>query len=208
MSSIEGVCNLVEGKEWCGKGGKNKKNKRRNEQRSSPPAPLSDVPAGNTEDAPANNASRASSPLTDPHSDREPGSPAYSAVSPPSPTFSSALRFSPSPSLAPVPPSTVPVAALNNLFPFPPLKGVPEEQQQLSIRALVIGVCLGAVVSASNIYLGLKTGWTFGASLFGGILGFAILKPLSRIAPKFLGGGYFGPRVGAFFESAISRCKC
>lgn len=84
---------------------------------------------------------------------------------------------------------------LNNLFPFPPLKGVPEEEQQLSIRALVIGICLGAVVSASNIYLGLKTGWTFGASLFGGILGFAIIKPLSRIAPKYLGGGYFGPKV-------------
>jgi hypothetical protein len=84
---------------------------------------------------------------------------------------------------------------LDNLFPFPPLKGVPDEEQQLSIRALVIGIMLGAVVSASNIYLGLKTGWTFGASLFGGILGFAIIKPLSRIAPRYLGGGYFGPKV-------------
>lgn len=84
---------------------------------------------------------------------------------------------------------------LDNKYPFPPLKGIPEDEQQLSIRALVIGVCLGAIVSASNIYLGLKTGWTFGASLFGGILGFAILKPLSRVAPKFLGGGYFGPKV-------------
>lgn len=87
---------------------------------------------------------------------------------------------------------------LDNLFPFPPLKGIPDEEQQFSVRALVIGICLGAVVSASNIYLGLKTGWTFGASLFGGILGFAILKPLSRIAPKFLGGGYFGPKVCLF----------
>lgn len=85
---------------------------------------------------------------------------------------------------------------LDNLFPFPPLKGVPDEEQQLSIRALVIGICLGAIVSASNIYLGLKTGWTFGASLFGGILGFAIIKPLSRVAPRYLGGGYFGPKVG------------
>lgn len=84
---------------------------------------------------------------------------------------------------------------LDNKFPFPPLKGIPDEDQQISIRALVIGVCLGAIVSASNIYLGLKTGWTFGASLFGGILGFAILKPLSRVAPRYLGGGYFGPKV-------------
>jgi hypothetical protein len=84
---------------------------------------------------------------------------------------------------------------LDNMFPFPPLKGIPEEEQQLTVRALVVGICLGGVVSASNIYLGLKTGWTFGASLFGGILGFAILKSISRIAPKILGGGYFGPKV-------------
>jgi hypothetical protein len=27
------------------------------------------------------------------------------------------------------------------------------------------------------------------------ISGFAILKPLSRVAPTWLGGGYFGPKV-------------
>lgn len=93
---------------------------------------------------------------------------------------------------------------LDNRFPFPPLKGVPDEEQQLTVRALVVGVCLGAVVSASNIYLGLKTGWTFGASLFGGILGFAILKSISRVAPRILGGGYFGPKVRGSPESIVS----
>lgn len=93
---------------------------------------------------------------------------------------------------------------LDNKFPFPPLKGIPDEEQQLSIRALVIGICLGAIVSASNIYLGLKTGWTFGASLFGGILGFAIIKPLSRVAPRFLGGGYFGPKVCALLSGTTT----
>lgn len=92
---------------------------------------------------------------------------------------------------------------LDNRFPFPPLKGAPEEEQQLTVRALVVGICLGAVVSASNIYLGLKTGWTFGASLFGGILGFAILKSISRIAPRILGGGYFGPKVCDSHENII-----
>jgi OPT oligopeptide transporter protein len=85
---------------------------------------------------------------------------------------------------------------LDNKFPFPPLHGIPEEDHIITFRALIIGAALGAVVSASNIYLGLKTGWTFGASLFGSILGFSILKPLSRYAPKLLGGGYFGPKVG------------
>lgn len=96
---------------------------------------------------------------------------------------------------------------LDNRFPFPPLKGIPEEEQQLTVRALVVGICLGAVVSASNIYLGLKTGWTFGASLFGGILGFAILKSISRVAPRILGGGYFGPKVRDSLKSNIpSEC--
>ena len=84
---------------------------------------------------------------------------------------------------------------LDNKFPFPPLHGVPTEEQQITFRALFVGCMLGAIVSASNLYLGLKTGWTFGASLFGSILGFAILKPLSRYAPRLLGGGYFGPKV-------------
>lgn len=107
---------------------------------------------------------------------------------------------------------------LDNRFPFPPLKGVPEEEQQLTVRALVVGILLGAVVSASNIYLGLKTGWTFGASLFGGILGFAILKSISRVAPRILGGGYFGPKVCDSLESinpseftnsgGLGKCYC
>lgn len=41
------------------------------------------------------------------------------------------------------------------------------ETHQLTFRALFVGACLGAVVGASNIYLGLKTGFTFGPQLFG-----------------------------------------
>jgi len=97
-----------------------------------------------------------------------------------------------------------PHAVLDNKFPFPPLKGVPEEGAQITFRALLLGCCLGAIVSASNIYLGLKTGWTFGASLFGSILGFAILKPLSKVAPRYLGGGYFGPKENVTVQSAAT----
>ncbi|KAG6899675.1 hypothetical protein C0993_008029, partial [Termitomyces sp. T159_Od127] len=62
---------------------------------------------------------------------------------------------------------------------------------------------------ASNIYLGLKTGFTFGAQLFGAIFGFAILKPLSRILPesgllgKFMGGP-FGPKENCTVQSAAT----
>ncbi|KAG8680927.1 hypothetical protein FRC09_017870, partial [Ceratobasidium sp. 395] len=52
-------------------------------------------------------------------------------------------------------------------FPIDPLHE--DEEYQLTLRALVVGWALGAVVGASNIYLGLKTGFTFGPQLFGAI---------------------------------------
>ena len=42
--------------------------------------------------------------------------------------------------------------------PFPEAPGIPYEDHQLTVRAIVVGCVLGAVVGASNIYLGLKTG--------------------------------------------------
>ncbi|PFH49590.1 hypothetical protein AMATHDRAFT_76138 [Amanita thiersii Skay4041] len=102
--------------------------------------------------------------------------------------------------------------------PFPVLPGEIEETHQLTIRALLVGCGLGAVVGASNIYLGLKTGFTFGPQLFGAIFGFAILKPLSKLLPesglisRVFGGAYFGPKenctvssggLGILFVSAV-----
>ncbi|KAL8281203.1 hypothetical protein RQP46_006237 [Phenoliferia psychrophenolica] len=92
---------------------------------------------------------------------------------------------------------------LNDGTPFPQDPTMPVETRQLTFRSLLIGCMLGFVVGASNIYLGLKTGFTFGASLFGSIIGFAILKPLSRTnLPLF--GGYFGPKETVVVQSAAS----
>ncbi|KAI9011102.1 OPT oligopeptide transporter protein-domain-containing protein, partial [Gaertneriomyces semiglobifer] len=76
---------------------------------------------------------------------------------------------------------------------------LPDEGNALTIRAVLVGTILGSVVAASNLYLGLKTGFTFGASLFGAIFGFAILKPLSRAA-----GGYFGPKENCTVQTAAT----
>ncbi|RPD53002.1 OPT oligopeptide transporter [Lentinus tigrinus ALCF2SS1-7] len=78
------------------------------------------------------------------------------------------------------------------------------EEQQFTFRAVLVGCGLGAVISASNVYLGLKTGWTFGASLFGSIFGFAILKSMSKALPEHLGGGYFGPKENVCCQSAAT----
>ena len=87
-------------------------------------------------------------------------------------------------------------------FPIDPT--APEEIQQFTIRATLVGCILGGVIAASNVYLGLKTGWTFGASLFGSIFGFAILKPMSRALPDRFGGGYFGPKENVCCQSAAT----
>ncbi|KAL0959886.1 hypothetical protein HGRIS_011554 [Hohenbuehelia grisea] len=92
--------------------------------------------------------------------------------------------------------------------PFPIDPNEPEETHQLTFRALFVGSILGAIVGASNIYLGLKTGFTFGPQLFGAIFGFAILKPISKALPDsgLLGfmGGSFGPKENCTVQSAAT----
>jgi len=79
---------------------------------------------------------------------------------------------------------------INTDDPFPMDPHLSVEERQFTLRAVLVGYALGAVIAASNVYLGLKTGFTFGAGLFGSIFGFAILKPFSTSAPSYLGGGY------------------
>lgn len=54
-------------------------------------------------------------------------------------------------------------------------------ERQLTVRAIVVGCLLGGLVSAMNIYFGLKTGWSIGGSLIAAILGFAFF---AMIRPK------------------------
>lgn len=93
--------------------------------------------------------------------------------------------------------------------PFP-LDGTEvEEEHQFTVRAVVVGGALGAVVGASNVYLGLKTGFTFGPQLFGAIFGYAILKAVSKTLPesgllgRFLGGP-FGPKENCTVQTAAT----
>jgi len=92
--------------------------------------------------------------------------------------------------------------------PFEPFDDLPEERKRIvTIRAIILGCICGALVGSSNIYLGLKTGWTFGASLFGAIVGFAVLKPLSKALPEAFPilGGSFGEYECA--AAMLVRCK-
>ncbi len=53
-------------------------------------------------------------------------------------------------------------------------------EAQLTLRAVLIGCLVGSVVSCTNIYIGLKIGWTFGASIVSAVLGFALFTMLGK----------------------------
>lgn len=92
--------------------------------------------------------------------------------------------------------------------PYKPFDDLPVERKRiLTFRAMLVGCVCGALVNASNLYLGLKTGWTFGASLFGAIVGFAVLKSLGRAIPEkswIPFGGDFGPRENNIVQTAAT----
>ncbi|KAH7040913.1 OPT oligopeptide transporter protein-domain-containing protein [Microdochium trichocladiopsis] len=90
--------------------------------------------------------------------------------------------------------------------PLATLPGIPEEPMPLTFRAVMVGIVLGSLVNASNVYLGLKTGFTFGASMFGAIFGYGIVKFLSTALPHNtpLLGGPFGPQENSIIQAAAA----
>ncbi|KAH0562517.1 hypothetical protein GP486_002792 [Trichoglossum hirsutum] len=96
--------------------------------------------------------------------------------------------------------------AFDPFVPFPHDPGVVEGENILRVRSIVLGLICGSLVNASNIYLGLKTGWTFSANLFGAILGFAIIKFFSRaLSENFpILGGKFGPKENNIVQTTAT----
>lgn len=55
-----------------------------------------------------------------------------------------------------------------------------KDELQFTVRAVLVGCMIGGVVSAMNIYFGLRTGWGFGGSIIAAILSysfFQVFKP-------------------------------
>eukprot|EP01135_Chromosphaera_perkinsii_P012440 Nk52_evm51s2657 gene=Nk52_evmTU51s2657 len=73
---------------------------------------------------------------------------------------------------------------------------------QVSIRSILVGSLLGAVVSAGSMYISFKAGTSFSSSLFCAIVGFSIMQPLSQRLPVRWGGGYFGPKENVVLQTS------
>lgn len=54
------------------------------------------------------------------------------------------------------------------------------DMRQLTLRSALTGALLGSVLSLTNLYVGIKTGWTLGVGITSVILSFATFKMLSR----------------------------
>ena len=85
----------------------------------------------------------------------------------------------------------------DRLLPVTGFKGTPEEIErqwyeqvyrgrgdsmaQLTWRAVLIGSCLGGVLSLTNLYIGLKAGWGFGVAITACILSYAMWTGLLKV---------------------------
>jgi OPT family oligopeptide transporter len=58
------------------------------------------------------------------------------------------------------------------------------DMPQLTLRAGLTGFFLGGILSATNLYIGAKTGWTLGVGITSVILAFSMFKILSRLGAK------------------------
>ncbi|KFY13087.1 hypothetical protein V492_03492 [Pseudogymnoascus sp. VKM F-4246] len=90
--------------------------------------------------------------------------------------------------------------------PFLSFDDLPDEDRNiLTFRAILVGLLCGGLVNASNIYLGLKSGWTSGANIFGSIVGFAVLRSFSKYCSAIpLLGGEFGPRENNIVQTVAT----
>src|SRR3990172_10568859 len=55
------------------------------------------------------------------------------------------------------------------------------DMPQLTLRSAVTGFLLGGILSATNLYIGAKTGWSLGVGITSVILAFAMFKMLSKL---------------------------
>lgn len=57
--------------------------------------------------------------------------------------------------------------------------------RQLSVRSIVTGMLIGGVMSVSNLYVGLKTGWGLGVTITASIIAYAVFQALEQIIPAY-----------------------
>ena len=60
-----------------------------------------------------------------------------------------------------------------------------DDAVQLTPRAVISGMLIGGLMSVSNLYVGLKTGWGLGVTITACIIAYAVFKFLEQIVPAY-----------------------
>lgn len=56
-------------------------------------------------------------------------------------------------------------------------------EPEITLRGLLLGLAIGAILSLSNLYVGFKTGWSLGVTITAAIMSFALFKSLRKVLP-------------------------
>jgi uncharacterized oligopeptide transporter (OPT) family protein len=75
-----------------------------------------------------------------------------------------------------------------------------DKMPQLTLRALIMGMLLGGVLSTSNVYIGLKLGWSMGVAITSCILAYTIFATLHKLLPRLF------PPFSILENNAMQSC--
>jgi OPT family oligopeptide transporter len=75
-----------------------------------------------------------------------------------------------------------------------------DRMPQLTLRAILMGMVLGMVMVCSNVYVGLKAGWSMGVAITSCVLAFATFQLLSKTIGSTLVRMHGLPLVGGLFK--------
>ena len=63
-----------------------------------------------------------------------------------------------------------------------------DKMRQLTVRATIMGMMLGMVMVCSNVYVGLKAGWSMGVAITSCVLAYGIFAGIHKVGEKIRPG--------------------
>jgi len=75
-----------------------------------------------------------------------------------------------------------------------------DKLKQLTARAVIMGMGLGMIMACSNVYIGLKAGWSMGVTITSAVLAFTIFQAISGTIGPLMVKAHNVPVIGPFFQ--------
>jgi len=72
--------------------------------------------------------------------------------------------------------------------------------KQLTARAVIMGMFLGMIMACSNVYIGLKAGWSMGVTITSAVLAFTFFQVISGTIGPWMVKAHKVPVIGPFFR--------